>query len=446
MATSPITVPVEERARASRLRLGQCVLGKWRLERLIGIGGMASVFEATQPNGSRVAVKILHPDLTGQPEIRERFLAEGYAANRVAHPGVVTVRDEGTTEDGALFLVMDLLLGETLAERIEVNEPFSLGDVLEITVQLLDVLVQAHARGIVHRDIKPENVFLTRDGRVKLLDFGIARVETRAHTHGMKPGTTLGTPAFMPPEQALGHWAELDGRSDLWALGATMFLVLSGRPVRERGSVTEQLLGAMTLPVPSLGEVVALPRAVITLVDRALAFDREARFPDALSMRLALRAIQDELGQPEARATLPPHSVEPVTLSVGTPRDEGQSQPPSVPSVRPFVTTSSSHALRKAKGPRGALAAYISLGFALGIGVVVAARAMMSPVPVSAGPPPTLTSETLSAPAPDPGSGAKAPTAMPTLSAPLTAPSLSARTERTPRAASSSKEPAGGRK
>ena len=111
MPTSRLTVSGEERTRLAKARLGERVLGKWRLDRLIGIGGMAAVFEATHHNGNRVAIKILHPDLAGFDEIRERFLAEGYAANRVAHPGAVTVRDEGTTRDGAVFLVMDLLRG-----------------------------------------------------------------------------------------------------------------------------------------------------------------------------------------------------------------------------------------------------------------------------------------------------------------------------------------------
>src|SRR5690348_16346766 len=260
MAATRLTVSIDERTRLAKARVGQLVLGKWRVEQLIGVGGMAAVFEATHKNGNRVAIKILHPDLTGFDELRERFLAEGYAANRVAHAGVVSVRDEGTTEDGAVFLVMDLLRGQTLAERLEAGtQPFSVGEVLEIASQLLDVLVHAHDRGIVHRDIKPENVFLTSEGRIKLLDFGIARVEAAVRTHATEAGTTLGTPAFMPPEQALGRWAELDGRSDLWSLGATMYLLLSGSPVRERGSVTEELLGAMTRPVPSLGDIAALP-------------------------------------------------------------------------------------------------------------------------------------------------------------------------------------------
>jgi serine/threonine-protein kinase len=379
MAVSHLTVSIDERTRKARTRLGELVLGKWRLDRLIGVGGMAAVFEATHRNGNRVAIKILHPDLAGFDEIRERFLAEGYAANRVSHPGVVTVRDEGTTADGAVFLVMDLLRGQTLAERLEDGrEPFSVGDVLEISSQLLDVLVHAHQRGIVHRDIKPENVFLTTDRRVRLLDFGIARVESRVRTHTTEVGTTLGTPAFMPPEQALGRWTDLDGRSDLWSLGATMYLLLSGTPVREPGSVTEQLLGAMTRPVPSLGEVAALPRGVVAVVDRALAFDRDARFPDARSMQLALRALQDELSVPDARATLPPPSIEPMAVSLRTQHQDGRYKRPSVPTMRPVAATVTTP-MPVVGPPRSALPLYITFGFAVGIGIVVAARMTVRP-------------------------------------------------------------------
>ncbi len=370
MQTPRLILCADERARRAEARVGE-VIAKWRLERLIGVGGMAAVFEASHANGSRVAIKILHPDVAGVEELRERFLTEGYAANRVAHPGAVAVRDEGTTEDGAVYLVMDLLRGRTVAERLaRSDEPFSVGEVLEIASQLLDVLAQAHDRGIVHRDIKPENVFLTHDGRVRLLDFGIAQVGSAQQRRAVKPGTTLGTPAFMPPEQALGHWEELDGRSDLWSLGATMYLLMSGTPVRERGSATEQLLGAMTRPVPSLGDRAALPRSVIAVVDRALCFERAGRFPDARSMQLAVRAALEELSPPASGITLPPPSVEARALSVRPPSAEERGRLPSLGSVRPVALTAEP---APASSP-GALPLYLGVGLALGIGLVVAAR------------------------------------------------------------------------
>ncbi len=184
----------------------------------------------------------------------------------------------------------------------------------------------------------------------------------------------------MPPEQALGHWADLDGRSDLWSLGATMYLLLSGLPVREHGSVTEQLLGAMTRPVPSLGDVTALPRSVVAVVDRALAFDRTDRFPDARSMQLAVSAVQSELSPPDSRATLPPASVEPMALSLRTPRPDGRNKRPSIPTVRPVAATITPLPVGGTKLRPSALPLYITFGFAVGIGIVVAARMTLRPL------------------------------------------------------------------
>lgn len=384
MAVSRLTVSVDERTRLAKSRLGEVVLGKWRLERLVGIGGMAAVFEAVHRNGSHVAIKILHPDLAGSDEIRERFLAEGYAANRVAHPGVVTVRDEGTTPDGAVFLVMDLLRGQTLAHRLEERrQPFSTREVLEISSQLLDVLVHAHGRGVVHRDVKPENVLITPEGRVRLLDFGIARVDS-ARNQEAPLGTTLGTPAFMSPEQALGHWEDVDGRSDLWSLGATMYLLLSGVPVREPGSEMDQLLRAMTRPVGSLGDVASLPRSVVAVVDRALAYDRDDRFPDARSMQLALRAVLDELTPALSPATSAPSSLEPVAVSPRAGRPETEYKGPSVTTIRPVSTSAAREAETRSQAKPSGLPFFVALGFAVGIGIVVAARLGLHPPSSSA--------------------------------------------------------------
>jgi eukaryotic-like serine/threonine-protein kinase len=375
MATTGPTVSVDERTRLAETRLGQVVLGKWRLERLIGIGGMAAVFEAAHHNGNRVAIKMLHADLACREEMRGRFLAEAYAANRVAHPGVVAVRDEGTTEDGAVFLVMDLLRGQTLAERLEARAArLSVREALEIAEQLLDILVHAHDRGIVHRDIKPQNVFLTLDGRARLLDFGIARVDSSARALAIPPGTSLGTPAFMSPEQALGSWHELDGRSDLWSLGATLYLLLSGVPVREPGSATDQLLEAMTRPAPSLGDVATLPRSLVAIIDRALAFEPDERFPDARSMQLALRAVKNELSAPNASITLPPASLEPVALSIAASRLDARRAPPRASGVSPASAIATPLPGAATQPGRSALPLYISLGFAVGMSIVVAAR------------------------------------------------------------------------
>src|SRR5579859_4899448 len=158
---------------------------KWRIVRLLGVGGMAAVYEAVHVNGSRVAIKQLHLELSLDAELRERFLREGYAANKVEHPGAVRVIDDDCAEDGSVFLIMELLEGETLAMRVKRIGKMSEASVLVMADLLLEVLAAAHDKGIVHRDVKPENVFVTRDGGLKLLDFGVARVReaTTLATH-----------------------------------------------------------------------------------------------------------------------------------------------------------------------------------------------------------------------------------------------------------------------
>src|SRR5580692_11792183 len=162
---------------AVQSRVGTTLRGKYHLERVIGVGGMAAVYEATHRNGKRFAIKILHAHLAERDDTRRRFVREGYVANAVDHPGAVSVLDDDVGDDGAAFLVMELLVGEALDQLWkEQDRRFALPVVVEVARQLLAVLASAHAHSIVHRDIKPANLFVTRDGTLKVLDFGIARV------------------------------------------------------------------------------------------------------------------------------------------------------------------------------------------------------------------------------------------------------------------------------
>ena len=242
---------------------------------------MASVYAATHRNGKQVAIKVLHTELSLDPSIRARFLREGYAANRVGHPGAVSVSDDDVADDGSVFLVMDLLHGETLeARRERKGGTLDVVDVLSISDQVLDILAAAHEKGIVHRDLKPENLFITGEGLVKVLDFGIARVrELSTKSVATQAGSTMGTPAYMASEQARGLWDEVDPRTDLWAIGATMFTTLTGRLVHDGRTVNEQLLSAMTKPAPSVSTLLRIPPAVAIVIDRALAFDKGRAWP-----------------------------------------------------------------------------------------------------------------------------------------------------------------------
>src|SRR5450631_3440742 len=163
------------------------------------MGGMAAVYSATHRNAAEFAVKVLHTELSFNEEFRTRFLREGYAANSVKHPGVGQVVDDDVGEDGSAFLVMERLHGGGLDVVAEKNGCLPASAAMGIVDQLLDVLGAAHEKGVVHRDIKPANLFLTRDGTVKVLDFGIARARDTLAKGGAATGTGLimGTPAFM---------------------------------------------------------------------------------------------------------------------------------------------------------------------------------------------------------------------------------------------------------
>jgi eukaryotic-like serine/threonine-protein kinase len=282
----------------SQTCVGTTLSKKWRLDVLLGVGGMAAVYAATHRNGSRAAVKLLHPEMSTNSFVRERFLWEGYVANAVGHEGAVKVLDDDTAEDGSLYLVTELLDGETLEERrVRLGGRLAEDDVMVAIDQLLDVLTAAHAKGIVHRDLKPENVFVTRAGQVKVLDFGIARLRELSSPKGLtQSGAMAGTPAYMAPEHARGLSEDVDERSDLWSCGAIMFCLLSGRSVHEGRTVNEQLANAITRPARPLSSVAPdVEPALARVVDQALQFAKDMRWRDAARMQEAVRAAYLEI-------------------------------------------------------------------------------------------------------------------------------------------------------
>jgi serine/threonine protein kinase len=281
----------EETEHRAREQVGKTLNGKYHLDQLLGVGGMAAVYAATHRNGHRVAIKLLYPELTLSKDVLTRFIREGYAANRVGHPGAVRVLDDDKTDDGSVFLVMELLEGEAV-DAIHASRGMRLvvADLLPWMDQLLDVLTAAHQQDIVHRDIKPENLFITWAGTLKVLDFGIARMKSSPNASVTRTGNQFGTPPFMSPEQALGRMKEIDSRSDLYAAGATMFFLLTGEDVHPAESANEMLVLAATRPARSLASILPdIPAPVARVVDRALAFDREERWQDARAMQTALR-------------------------------------------------------------------------------------------------------------------------------------------------------------
>ncbi len=280
-----------DEASPAEARVGQTLRDKWTLERLLGQGGMASVYVGRHKIGRLDAIKIMHPAFAAVPQLRARFEQEARAVNRFRHPGAVEIHDIDTSEDGVPFLVMELLEGEPLS-AVARTGPVDLPMVLRVADEVLDVLAAAHAEGIIHRDIKPDNLFILRNGQVKVLDFGIARVRESMSTElKTRVGTTLGTVSYMSPEQARG--AEIDGRADIYSVGATMYRLISGRHVHVADSELERIMKVVSDPSPPLSAVAPqTPPEVCALVDRAVLFDRERRYPDARSMQADVRAVQ----------------------------------------------------------------------------------------------------------------------------------------------------------
>jgi eukaryotic-like serine/threonine-protein kinase len=292
----------------AQTRVGTILRGKYRIDKVLGAGGMAVVYEVTHRNQKRFALKMLHVELSMHEDIRRRFLREGYAANTVDHPGAVVVIDDDTAEDGAAFLVMELLDGRPLDELLAQNERRVPAEaVLSAAEQTLEVLVPAHAKGIVHRDIKPANLFALRDGTLKVLDFGIARLHDAAGSgQATHTGVMLGTPAYMPPEQALSQASQIDAQTDLWSVGATMFTLLSGANVHQGQTATQILVAAASQKARSVTSVAPwVDERIAAVVARAVAFEKSDRFATAGEMRDAVRRVHEEVfGAPPSRAAL----------------------------------------------------------------------------------------------------------------------------------------------
>jgi serine/threonine-protein kinase len=318
-----MAVPGEELVQRARERVGRTLNGKWYLDALLGAGGMAAVYRGAHRNGTQAAIKVLHPELSHDISVRRRFFQEGFAANAVHHDGAVTVLDDGESDEGELYLVMELLSGMSIQTRWEkLGRRFSTKEALSVAHSVLDILAAAHDKGILHRDVKPENVFVTKDKRIKLLDFGLARLrearrvrrppksgadvnesaddDSSFETPATSDGQLIGTVSYMPPEQALARVDEVDARSDVWAVGATVFTLLAGRTVHEATTPHEHLMLAATQAAPRLASVTHQPKVVCNVVDRALEFRREDRWPDARSMQQAVerayRATEKERG------------------------------------------------------------------------------------------------------------------------------------------------------
>jgi serine/threonine protein kinase len=277
-------------------------LGKYRLVEKLGQGGMAQVYKAYQPDLERyVAIKILHPHLTGDAEFIARFQREARAIAALEHPHIVRIYDFDTDGDLA-FIVMEYLSGSSLKARLREascrNEYLPLDQVQQIISALADALDYAHRHGVIHRDIKPSNVLLTNDGRPVLTDFGIARmIDVTAITGS---DGTLGTPAYMSPEQARGEPG--NARSDIYALGVMLYQLCTNHLPFDADTPYAIILKHLTAPLPPPRSLRPdLPDALERIIFKALAKDPDERYPTAGEMARALRAAGEGRALPAPR-------------------------------------------------------------------------------------------------------------------------------------------------
>ena len=249
--------------------------GKFRIIETLGRGGMGVVYKAEDTKLERtVALKFLSPELVVDPEARERFVTEAQAASRLDHPNICAIHEIGETEDSRMYIAMPYYEGKTLKERLRSGK-LELEEGLDIVRQLAQGLAKAQGKGIVHRDIKPANVIVTEDGLVKVLDFGLAKLT--GMTRITKVGTTMGTVAYMSPEQAQGE--EVDSRTDIWSLGVVLYELLTGHLPFEGGndqSVVYSIINKEPKPISDL--VSGLPQELEAMVVKALRKDPGERY------------------------------------------------------------------------------------------------------------------------------------------------------------------------
>ncbi len=313
-------------------------LGSFRLVKRIGQGGMGTVYLGEQTLiGSRVAVKVLHEHLAGDPSLVARFYAEARAVNLIVHPNIVNIFDMNVVPPRRFYLVMEYLEGESLSTAAPGR--MAVAEALPLLIQVCQALTAAHRHGVLHRDLKPENVFLCRrEGGVpfvKILDFGIAKLFGGDTQAGLTTaGFIVGTPEYMAPEQATGE--ALDGRADLYALGVIAYRLATGRLPFSGGGITGVLLAHRDQPPQPPQQLVSgLPPSFCNAILRALSKRPEDRFQSAEEFRLALEAVQDMLGGTRAEAPRPT----PAPAAPASPTPAGAAATPASSPARAMPAT-----------------------------------------------------------------------------------------------------------
>src|SRR5271163_3552365 len=294
-------------------------LGPYEIKSPLGAGGMGEVYRARDSRLNRdVAIKVLRSDSTATPEVKARFEREARAVAALNHPNIVAVYDFGIDGDSQ-YIVSELLEGESLRSLLH-GKPVPIRKLIDIAAQVADGLAAAHAAGIVHRDLKPENIMLAKDGRVKILDFGLAR-QTRATgsprratgeeetlapadetKHLTSEGAVLGTASYMSPEQALGK--EVDYRSDQFSFGLILHEMASGKQAFTRSSSVETM-AAIVRDEPSVIEE-KIPAPLKWIIDRCLHKEPDQRYESTRDLFRELKDLREHLSEAYASGALAP--------------------------------------------------------------------------------------------------------------------------------------------
>lgn len=314
--------------------VGRTIENKYRLDGLLGTGGMGAVYQTTRFHiGDTVAVKILHPEQGTDPHAAERFRREAQLAARLKHPNVVSIYDFGVSSDGLMYLVMELVEGQSLRKIIKQHGPLSIDAVAEVTAQTCAALGEAHRQNIIHRDIKPDNIILnsTTSGlRIKVLDFGIAKLRDLAASNLTQTGSVMGTPHYMSPEQCMGE--ELDSRSDIYSLGVVLYEILCGVAPFHSPTPSAVVVQHVTqAPTPLRSMNISVPSAVEAVVLHALQKRREARPQTAEALAQEMRTAVYE----SASASRPTVPTGANVLSVTE-----QSRAVAIPGIMPTMVLS----------------------------------------------------------------------------------------------------------
>ena len=309
---------------------GGSSVGRYRILKFLGAGAMGEVYLAEDPQIDRkLAIKTVR--LTGRPqeieERKKRLLREARAAGRFLHPNVVTLFDAGEAE-GLLYLAFEFVEGTDLAARLDSGERLSLREALRVVRQAADALDYAHGQGIVHRDIKPSNILLDRSGRVKVADFGIAKMAGQS-TELTMAGSVMGSPQYLSPEQIRGE--DLDGRSDVFSLGVVLYEILSGKRPFDGDTITTLVYQILHKEPPPVSELRAVPPRLEELLRRMLAKDRDERVATAGEVARELSVIETELSD----ETLSAPADSPMEATYVLPRRTTGAQVPVAPPPPP---------------------------------------------------------------------------------------------------------------